>query len=348
MVAGREVMATVSHHHIYGLLFRLAWPLSAGRVFHARTYTYVEEMQSGLPPGGQACLVSTPVHLRRLRDAPDFTALRSGCGPIFSSGGPLDEATADAIAASLGEAPHEVFGSTETGGVAWRQQAPGPERLVWTAFERVSIGVETSEERLVVHSPFVSDGPRFLMGDGAELLSGRRFRLRPRLDRVVKVAEKRAYLPEMERRLAEHPHVAESAVILLDRLPEPRIAAAVVPTAGGRRALERDGPQAVGQALAAHLRPHWDPVLLPRLWRYVDRLPEDSQGKVAAQAIATLFEAGTDGGTSAPVVLDERREAGRFERTLRIPSDLACLDGHFPRPPPGSLVCRWPLRRSRR
>ena len=32
---GARVFATVSHQHIYGLLFRVLWPLGAGRPFHA-------------------------------------------------------------------------------------------------------------------------------------------------------------------------------------------------------------------------------------------------------------------------------------------------------------------------
>ena len=33
-----EILSTVSHQHIYGLLFRVLWPLSAGRCFHSSIY----------------------------------------------------------------------------------------------------------------------------------------------------------------------------------------------------------------------------------------------------------------------------------------------------------------------
>ena len=33
-----------------------------------------------------------------------------------------------------------------------------------------------------------------------------------------------------------------------------------------------------------------DRVLVPRAWRYVDALPEDEQGKIAASALRALFE----------------------------------------------------------
>ena len=42
---------------------------------------------------------------------------------VFSSGGPLPPEAADSALALLGVAPVEVYGSSETGGVAWRQRA---------------------------------------------------------------------------------------------------------------------------------------------------------------------------------------------------------------------------------
>src|SRR4051812_5978086 len=38
-IGAATTVATVPHHHIYGLLFRLAWPLSAGRPFDAALCT---------------------------------------------------------------------------------------------------------------------------------------------------------------------------------------------------------------------------------------------------------------------------------------------------------------------
>lgn len=39
-----QVLATVSHQHIYGLLFRVLWPLSAGRAIGTRFARYPEEV----------------------------------------------------------------------------------------------------------------------------------------------------------------------------------------------------------------------------------------------------------------------------------------------------------------
>jgi predicted hotdog family 3-hydroxylacyl-ACP dehydratase len=45
-------------------------------------------------------------------------------------------------------------------------------------------------------------------------------------------------------------------------------------------------------------------------------------------------------------VLDEEQTGGRFEQRLRVPSDLPCLEGHFPGFPvvPGLALLRWAVR----
>jgi acyl-coenzyme A synthetase/AMP-(fatty) acid ligase len=343
---GRHVFATVSHHHIYGLLFRLLWPVCAGRPFRAETYLHAAELVARLLEAERATLVTAPVHLRRLRASQDFRKLGRACSPIFSSGGPLDESTADAIAEAFGEGALEIFGSTETGGVAWRQQQPGPERLAWTLFAKVTARKNDVDDRLVVDSPFVSaPGPesRFLMEDRAEFLPDGRFLLRGRADRVVKVGETRVFLPEMEERLREHRYVTEATLTLLDRPPEVRIGAAVVLSDEGRRALALEGRRVIATALTEFLRLYCAPAALPRSWRYVDRLPMDQQGKMSAEAVRALFAPSFDPSVTSPELLSEARESGSCERTLRVPPNLAYLQGHFPGFPvvPGVAQIKW-------
>src|SRR5262249_29216679 len=41
--ADARMFATVSHQHLYGLLFRLLWPLASGRPFCSETFLHLEE-----------------------------------------------------------------------------------------------------------------------------------------------------------------------------------------------------------------------------------------------------------------------------------------------------------------
>lgn len=289
-VGDGQAVATVSHQHIYGLLFRVAWPLMAGRPFRSETLLHPAEVAAAVGEAGTAYLVSTPAHLRRLADSTSSLArLATGCRVIFSSGGALARETVDMLARALGGAPIEVFGSTETGGVAWRQQddARGP---AWTPFEDVRVDVVDDDRRLRVSSPWIAEaGRQFTMGDRAEIHADGRFMLGTRTDRVVKIGEKRLALPEMEARLHEHPFVSSAVLVLLDQRGEARLAGAVVPTAEGEAILRRDGRRSLGTTLRRWLEPHWDRVLLPRVWRFVERLPEDAQGKTSAAALQALF-----------------------------------------------------------
>ena len=60
-------------------------------------------------------------------------------------------------------------------------------------------------------SPFVCNDDWFTTGDSAELApelqNTRTFFLKPRLDRTVKIEEKRVTLSELEERLANHDYV---------------------------------------------------------------------------------------------------------------------------------------------
>ncbi len=341
------VFATASPQHLYGLLFRILWPLAAGRPFRIETYLHPEELTPRMKASGDCVLVGTPAHLRRMKELPDLAKLRGVCRRVFSSGGALDEETADAFAAALGEAPVEIFGSTETGGVALRQQTPGADRLAWTPLPRVQVAA-TPDGRARVRSPFVSAGDPeggFVMGDRIAELGDGRFVLEGRADRVIKVGEKRLSLPDMEDALRGHAWVSNVALLPLGPAADVRVAAVVVPSPEGRAALEREGRRAVSASLAARLEPLFDRVLLPRAHRYVDELPRDDRGKTTVAALAGLFAPDEGLPCTEPERISERRSPGRLERSLRVPVDLAFLEGHFPGFPivPGVVQLRWAL-----
>ena len=140
-IAGARIFCTASHQHLYGLLFGLLWPLCAGRAFQADGLLHGPELFPVMRASARCALASVPSHLRRMAEREDAATLRDCCAMTFSSGGPLAPETADRWRAALGAPPTEIFGSTETGGVAWRVQDPGPERMVWTLSGPETCGV---------------------------------------------------------------------------------------------------------------------------------------------------------------------------------------------------------------
>jgi acyl-CoA synthetase (AMP-forming)/AMP-acid ligase II/3-hydroxymyristoyl/3-hydroxydecanoyl-(acyl carrier protein) dehydratase len=347
--ADARIFASVSHQHIYGLLFRVLWPLCAGRPFESETLLHAGELLPRMAEVADCALVTTPVHLRRLAAGEALARVRGSCRAVFCSGGPLEAETAKAVAGRLGEAPLEILGSTETGGVALRQRTQ--DRESWLPLPGVGCAV-TRQGLLTVTSPFASVGRkapggarRFALGDRAELLPDGSFRLLGRADRVVKVGEKRLSLPEMERALEAHPWVAEAALLARGRGREERVHAVLVPSARGGAALEARGRRAFAGALASYLAERFDRVLLPRAWRTVAELPRDAQGKLSQATLAALVARppGPPLPRRHPELLAERRGPSWLERRLRVPADLAFLAGHFEGRPlvAGVVQLRW-------
>jgi hypothetical protein len=227
--------------------------------------------------------------------------------------------------------------------VAVRQQHR--QTSTWVPLRHVTVKLG-EEGRLLVESPYVSEGEvvtderrRFTMGDRATLHDDGTFTLLERADRTVKVGGKRLSLPDMERELETHDWIDEAATLVFDQAAEARVHAVIVPSQIGRESLHTLGRREFGTTLGRFLAGHFDRVHLPRLWRIVDSLPRDTQGKLSAEALRAVFDSnGCDANQ-----LGESRDAHSIERRLEVPADLAYLDGHFDGAPivAGVVMLRW-------
>ncbi len=334
-------IGTVSFQHIYGLLFRVLWPLCAGRVFLEAATVDPADIARQMEKKSRAVLISSPAHLKRLPELLELARLRAQCVEVFSSGGALDAATALCFEQRLGYAPVEVLGSTETGGIAWRRQTIGTAGD-WTAFRGVQ--VEARDGLLHVHSAPAGGSGGVTTGDACRIVGAGHFELLGRADRIIKLFDERVSLVELELRLCAHALVNSAAALMLERSGTPRIAAVVVLTRTGESLLGEQGKSALIAALRTHLRDFFRATALPRTWRFVERLPEDAQGKTSVQSLAALF---AESSLIRVATLVERKAANEreFELKLAVPADLCFLRGHFENMPvvPGVVQLQWVL-----
>lgn len=281
-IGQRTVIATIPHHHIYGLLFRLLWPLCAGRPFDCTTISEPRTLQERLTAAGVTILVSSPAQLSRLPALLSLQTLSPRPIMIFSSGGPLHQEIAQHYIDAWGASPIEIFGSTETGGIAWRQQKIGDN--AWTPLPTVHVD-RADDEALIVTSPFLPDANPIRMEDRASLGDDGRFKLLGRIDRTIKIEEKRLSLPEMEECLVQHPAVAAAALAPMS-LKDRQFIGAIVVLNGNQEVPRRT----MVEHLRTHLGERFDRVLLPRRWRFVECLPFNERGKLALPDILAILE----------------------------------------------------------
>jgi acyl-CoA synthetase (AMP-forming)/AMP-acid ligase II len=339
-IGDAAVLASVSHQHIYGLLFRLLWPLCTGRPFAAITDIYPEALMASLQQWPRAVFVSSPAQLKRFPPMISFADVREKVAMLFSSGGPLPLETAQDWHSRLGQYPVEVLGSTETGGVAWRCQQAANEP--WQPFAGVCLRLGADnvvdEDLLFVHSPFTGENGWVAMGDRAQLQPNQRFVLLGRADTIVKVEEKRLSLTAMERVLDALPWIDESRIVVLSSTAASgaetagRLGAVVVLNQVGTDCLAQHGKRALVDLLREKLLEQFDRVLLPRKWRFPDALARNAQGKAVWADLQILFSDASQVATPMPEYLVAIVESTDRSRIVQwyFPADASVFAGHFP------------------
>jgi acyl-coenzyme A synthetase/AMP-(fatty) acid ligase len=277
------IFGTVSHQHIFGLAFRIIWPLLAGRRFDGSVYFAWETLMAAL--SGGAGIISSPAHLTRLGGlSPLPEALRPRL--VFTAGAPLPATAAAECATIFGQPPLEIFGSTETGAFAWRSGSkPSP----W----RPLPGVEVSRSDaglLRVRSPGVAGASWCELADRIALAADGGFHFEGRADRIVKVEGKRVSLRRLEQDLLALPWVAGAAVmpVTAGRLI---LGGVVALSPSGEAELARLGKFRFERALRRALAATQESAALPRRWRFVAQLPIDGMGKRRSADILALLEA---------------------------------------------------------
>jgi acyl-CoA synthetase (AMP-forming)/AMP-acid ligase II/3-hydroxymyristoyl/3-hydroxydecanoyl-(acyl carrier protein) dehydratase len=326
------VVSSVPHYHIYGLLFRLLWPVFASRTFVSEDLTAPDRLFSRIRQVGPVVLISSPAHLTRIPSLVDLQDIAPHIACIFSSGSPLPPEAAAQFGKSMNMLPIEVYGSTETGGIGWRQG-----ESLWTPFSSVITRLSV-DGTLEVRSPYTEGQDWVRTEDRARIEEDGQFLISGRADQIAKIEGKRVSLDEVAARLNEHPWVETSKIVLLEKI-RTTLGAVVVLSKEGRKQQSQLDKIKIVASLKEHLSQWLEPVVMPRAWRFVSHMPMSDRGKTTISGLLSLFA----DDAIEPVVMAHCKTETTLNVSLFVPSTLSLFKGHFPEFPvlPGIMQIHW-------
>lgn len=283
------VLSTVTHKHIYGLLFKLIWPIFTNKQIICETVEYPEQVEHYCQNFNNIMFVSSPSYLARTSKQFSAQAIAS-ISEMFCSGGALSANVANDFVTHRQQVITEIYGSTETGGIAWRRQS---NNVQWQLFPDHQ-AILAQDGTLLLQSNFLVKGETCKTDDRVKLY-GCFFSLQGRVDRIIKLHEKRLSLDEMERELNRLSKISACHCFVLDMPKSKAMLVAVIELEKYCVVPENAVPkniiqkkQLVSECKHALLSV-FEPSLHPRKWRFVQQLPFNSQGKLVKKELMNLF-----------------------------------------------------------
>jgi acyl-coenzyme A synthetase/AMP-(fatty) acid ligase len=268
---GMALLGTVPPQHVFGLEATVLAVMQGGLALSARRPFYPADIRAELAalPRPRA-LVIAPAHLRVLLAEPEDLPAADF---LLCATSPLSRELAEQAEARFGAPLHEIYGCTESGGIASRRTTAGAE---WRAMRGVAL--RTDKQATWVKGGHVET--EVALADVIELRGGGRFLLHGRTADLVNIAGKRTSLAHLNYHLNSIEGVHDGVFVVPEQEGEAvtRLAAYVV------------APGLSREALMAALRQRIDGAFLPRPLHFVDRLPRNQTGKLPRQALAE-FEA---------------------------------------------------------
>jgi len=208
-----RVIVTVPFIHIYGFLAGLMLPRRLGCEMLLKEEYYPQELMA-LHEQKKSLVVTSPVYIKallRLKREQDLSNVT-----FLSSTGLLVEAEVERFEKQYNTKIIQLFGSTETGGVAIKRGV----NPYWEPLKGVSV-TKNHESRMVVDSPYLSS---HLLEDVITLmkrpytttdiieLEGKKFKLLGRANEIIKISGKRISIVELENIIENGLGVADTLI----------------------------------------------------------------------------------------------------------------------------------------
>ena len=293
-------VSTVPNYHAYGIMFRFFFPLAMDIPVYDAMLRYEEQFSLPERLGIPYYTVSNPGFLKRLSAE---GSLRN-CRLLISAGGRLTDKARVRGQAFFGGEVLEIFGSTETGAMAYRytgdsvalwHPVPG-NRFYVAARDTPESGTEvilmtaSGEGLFLLESPYLENAaltgafqgrkiPVFASGDAVSISGEGFLTLLGRQGRLIKIEDNRVSLDEVEAGFSFIPEIQDAAVVSYDKDGREGTLAFVTLNEQGLRTLAATSAGKMIIGFRNILRNHMLPLAVPRKFIFLPAMPVNANGK---------------------------------------------------------------------
>jgi acyl-CoA synthetase (AMP-forming)/AMP-acid ligase II len=330
------VIATVSHQHLYGMTFRLFRPFVYSIPFTTFISEYLEDVLAQAKDMGMFSLVSSPAHLGRFNRHLDWAQVKDQCVEVISSAAPLNRKDSLLVSQHLEAQVIEIYGSSETGAMAWRTQQASANDALWQPLDYLRLSPTLDGTLYVEHK---TNNKVLTLADKVSFNEYGQFSLHGRADQIAKVEGKRVSLAEIEHVLNQSPWISEAKALTLTS-QRVEVGAVIVLSELGLALLNTEGRKTLIKQLKIYLTDFFETIVIPRRWRFVSQLPYNSQGKLSKQQLTDLF---AEQAPKWPEIVSVQSANEETSVKCLLPASLIYFDGHFDQQAilPGVVQVHW-------
>ena len=267
-IKDKEFVSTTTLNHLFGMTFHLMLPLNSGGIINTDRINYPENINTE-----NLVLVSSPSFLDKMAKYLEIPRLKPNT--IITAGAKLKKETFD-YALGISKNVIEIYGSTETGVIAFRKKTEDNLKL----FKNVQVIIQ--EERVEVSTPY-SYCQNNLINDNIEIIAGREMTVLGRTDRVLKILEKRISAEEIEQALLKNEFVQDVYCLKHSE----KLACLVALNKQGNDFVISSGISELKKVLKTFLADKFE--IIPQKWKFIDEIPKNLNGKIDKEKIENIF-----------------------------------------------------------
>jgi len=323
---------SVSHQHFYGMPFGLIWPLCRGSKISRFAIKDPHQLNYSIPQ----ILITSPSFLKSLTQGiSQDRSSESNIQSIFSAGGVLDGITFSKIIEIFDTRLVDIYGSSESGHIAWRTSP----NMYWQLQNGVKFK-KPIESVLEIKSKFCLNYDWFRTSDLA-IEQGESFEILGRADQIIKIEGTRVSLSQLIDSINASAFVEDCIISDLGNGKRSQLSGVLKLSKQGVEMVEVKGKLNLVNNIRELLKGKVNSISIPRRWRFVDDFPRNGLGKITKNEVSELFSSEL----KAPIVVSRTINGSTIELLLDMPRSLLCFNGHFDKFPvvPGVALIEWAI-----